>query len=112
MHDKQLIHMNTFWHGTLRAYLIGFFSALVLTGVAYFVAMTQLLPEPILSYTVVGLALVQAAVQLLFFLHVGQEPKPYWETWLFLFMFVLLIAVVVGSLWVMHDLNSRMMPGM
>ena len=36
-----------------------------------------------LNLRIVALALLQAIVQLLFFLHVGQEAKPRWETLVF-----------------------------
>ena len=62
-----------------------------------------------LIYAIIVLALAQALVQLLFFLHVGQEAKPRWETRAFCFMVLILLIIVIGSLWVMHDLNDRMM---
>lgn len=62
-----------------------------------------------LIYTVIALALVQAIVQLLFFLHVGQEAKPRWETVVFYFMVVILFIIAAGSLWIMNDLNDRVM---
>ncbi len=100
------------WHGTVRAYLIGFSASLVLTGSAFFIVIAKLLSGPILVYTLVGLALVQAIIQLLFFLHVGQEAKPRWETVVFGFMVMVLLILALGSLWIMNDLNDRVMSNM
>lgn len=100
------------WHGTLKAYAIGFILSLLLTGLSFFIVIQKELSGPTLVYTILGLAFVQAIVQLLFFLHVGQEPKPRWETLVFLFMVLILLIIVIGSLWIMNDLNDRMMDGM
>ena len=100
------------WHGTYQAYAIGFFASLFLTGLSFYLVISHTFSTSVLSYTIVGLALVQAAVQLRFFLHLGQEAKPLWETIVFFFMLVILLIICLGSLWVMNDLNSRMMPDM
>ncbi len=73
---------------------------------------TQVLSGPIFLFAIVGLALVQAIFQLLFFLHLGQEAKPRWEMLVFYFMLLVLFIVVIGSLWIMNDLNNRVMPEM
>lgn len=100
------------WHGTPRAYLIGFISSFVLTAASFTLVMLGLLTGTALIYAIVGLALVQAIVQLLFFLHVGQEAPPRWETLVFAFMVLVLLIIAIGSLWIMNDLNDRVMSGM
>ena len=42
----------------------------------------------------------------------GQEAKPRWETLIFCFMVLILLIIVIGSLWIMNDLNERVMPEM
>lgn len=112
MHELSLKEIQKKWHGSLKAYIIGFVVCLVLTSISFALVTENLLSGKTLVYTLVGLALVQAIVQLLCFLHVGQEEKPKWETLIFGFMVVILVIIVAGSLWVMNDLNERMMPEM
>jgi cytochrome o ubiquinol oxidase operon protein cyoD len=57
-------------------------------------------------------ALIQAIVQLRYFLHLGQEAKPRYESLVFYFMAVVLIIITIGSLWIMSDLNARVMSDM
>ncbi|MDP1881103.1 MAG: cytochrome o ubiquinol oxidase subunit IV [Parachlamydiaceae bacterium] len=97
------------WHGSYRAYLIGFISSLVLTLTSFTLVLTRYFSNQGTIYLIVSFALVQAVIQLLFFLHVGQEAKPKWETLIFYFMILILIIIAVGSLWVMNDLNERVM---
>lgn len=110
--DLSLKETQKEWHGTLKSYVIGFSASLLLTAISFSLVITKLFPEHILIYTILGLAIVQAIVQLLFFLHVGQEPKPRWETLVFYFMVLVLFIIVVGSLWIMYDLHQRVMPAM
>lgn len=107
--DLSLKETQKEWHGTLKSYLIGFIASLALTGTSFFLVIYRLLPGQTLIYTIVALALVQAIFQLLFFLHVGQEAKPRWETVVFYFMVMVLFIIAIGSLWIMYDLNNRVM---
>ena len=100
------------WHGTIKSYLIGFFGSCLLTGASFLLVMTKWLTGASLVYTILGLALVQAIVQLLYFLHVREGAKPRWEMLVFYFMVIILLIIVIGSLWIMNDLNDRMMSGM
>lgn len=100
------------WHGTLASYAIGFTASIILTTISFLLVITRFLSGQSLIYAITGLALVQAIFQLLFFLHLGKEPKPRWETIIFFFMLLILLIIVVGSLWIMYDLNDRLMPGM
>lgn len=99
------------WHGTLKSYAIGFLSSLLLTAISFGLVVSGQLQAATLTYTLIVLAVVQAIIQLLYFLHVGQEEaRPRWATITFCFTVLILLAFVIGSLWVMNDLNSRMMP--
>ena len=100
------------WHGTLKAYVIGFVASLLLTSASFVIVLTQLLPQRELIFALAILALVQAVFQLIYFLHVGQEAKPQWETVVFYFMLIILFILVAGSLWITYDLNYRVMPEM
>ena len=110
--DLTLSQIKKEWHGSLRSYIIGFISCLILTGISFFLVSTNMFEERTLTYTIAALAVVQATFQLVFFLHLGQEAKPRFETFIFLFMLLILLIIVIGSLWVMNDLNKRVMPHM
>lgn len=111
-YDLTLKEIKKEWHGTLKAYIIGFTASLLLTVISFLLVATRLLSDQHLIYVIVFLALAQAVIQLIFFLHLGQEAKPRWETVVFCFMVVVLLIIAIGSLWIMHDLNERVMAGM
>jgi cytochrome o ubiquinol oxidase subunit IV len=113
MHDDQeLAQILKQWHGTLSSYLIGFFLSAVLTAASFYLGFTQPFRNQAMLFVLTGLGILQAIVQLWFFLHLGKESKPHWETMIFLFMTLVLLIIAVGSLWIIYDLNERVMSEM
>ncbi|MBI5272627.1 MAG: cytochrome o ubiquinol oxidase subunit IV [Chlamydiia bacterium] len=100
------------WHGSPKSYVIGFTASILLTAASFSCVMIGVLSGKALVYTLVGFALVQAIFQLLYFLHLGKEESPRWETLIFGFMVMVLLIVAIGSLWIMSDLNDRVMSDM
>jgi cytochrome o ubiquinol oxidase operon protein cyoD len=43
-----------------------------------------------------------------FFLHLGRESKPRWNLNALLFAVLVVVIIVFGSLWIMHNLNYHM----
>jgi cytochrome o ubiquinol oxidase subunit IV len=97
-------------HGTYSSYIVGFIVSLVVTLAAYFLVVDRMLTGSSLVAAVIGLAALQLVVQLRFFLHVGKEATPRWNFFAFLITIVMLVALVWGSLWIMDNLNTRMIP--
>lgn len=107
-HEPSLSQIQKEWHGTATSYVIGFTASLILTSLSFLLVAKGMIS----GYALIALALLQAAIQLRFFLHLGQEAKPRWETLIFYFMLLLLVIVAAGTLWIMDDLNNRMMMNM
>jgi len=104
-----LKQVQKMWHGSLRSYLIGFFACLLLTSLSFALVIGRVFSDDFLKVSIAALALVQAVFQLLYFLHLGKEGKPHWETCIFFFMFLILMIIAGGTLWIMHDLKMRTM---
>lgn len=95
---------------TLRPYLIGFLSSIVLTLTSFIIVIKKLLPSSAIFLTIVGFAVLQAILQLNLFLHLGKESKPRWKMMTFLFMALVLVIIFFGSLWIISNLNYNVMP--
>lgn len=91
------------------SYVIGFSLSLLLTLAAFGLVIYDLLSGGELIAAIVGLAALQLLVQLVFFLHLGKETKPRWNLIAFVSMLVILLVIVVGSLWIMKNLDYNMM---
>lgn len=108
-HELSLQETQKKWEGTLQGYIIGFIASLLLTCTSFALVGFELIEPPTVVYVIVGLALVQAITQLIFFLHMGHEMEPSWKTHGFYFMILLLLIIVIGTLWIMTDLHMRVM---
>lgn len=96
-------------HGSYKSYIIGFVLSILLTFLAYFLVVQGKM-EGFNPYVLLGiLASLQFIVQLIFFLHLASEEKPRWNLQSFVFTFISVVILVVGSLWVMYSLDYNMM---
>jgi cytochrome o ubiquinol oxidase subunit IV len=95
--------------GTLLSYTVGFLTSIILTVGVYQLVVNQVLAGWALILTILGLAVVQLVVQLLFFLHLGREAKPRWNFLVFGMMVIIVVIVAGGSLWIMKNLNYHSM---
>lgn len=96
--------------GSYAAYITGFVLSIVLTLIAYLSVVNAWFSGVGLVAFVSGLAVLQLLVQLIFFLHLSRESKPRWNLMSFLFAALVVLIVVIGSIWVMYNLNYNMMP--
>ena len=94
----------------LQTYVTGFLLSIGLTIWAYVsVAYRSFRGRWLLAW-LLGLALVQFVVQLVFFLHIGAETKPRWRRLVLVLMIFFVMVVILGSIWIMYNLNYRMSP--
>lgn len=91
--------------GSVASYSIGFALSLLLTLLPYFVVTDKILSGWSLTLYLIAFALAQLYVQLFFFLHLGRETRPRWNLLAFIFMGLIVVILVFGSLWIMRNLN-------
>ncbi len=92
----------------LAGYINGFLGSVFLTMAAYLLVVQHTLSNHVLIGVIAILALIQFVVQLLCFLHMGTETRPRWKLAVFLFMIIIVVILVGGSLWIMANLNKNM----
>jgi cytochrome o ubiquinol oxidase operon protein cyoD len=67
------------------------------------------LAQPYVLAAIMALAVAQLAVQLIFFLHLGEEKRPRWRLISVVCAVTVVLIVVGGSIWIMANLNYNMM---
>lgn len=92
----------------MRSYVAGFVISIIFTLIPYFIVVNHLFGDSSLMYAVVGFGLAQLLVQVVFFLHLHKKSKPHWNLIVFIFTLLIVAIFVVGSLWVMYNLNYNM----
>lgn len=96
--------------GTLVSYSVGFGLSLLFTLLAFALAGLHWLHGRLLIAGLLALAVIQFMVQIMFFLHLGHESKPRWRQLLLGLMVFFVLILVIGSVWIMYNLNYRMAP--
>lgn len=89
----------------ISAYIFGFAISLYLTITAYWLTVNDVFEPTTFMVAILALAVLQFAVQVIFFLHIGEESKPRWNLTTLLFMLLVVAIVVIGSLWIMDNLS-------
>jgi cytochrome o ubiquinol oxidase operon protein cyoD len=94
----------------ISGYLVGLGLSILLTVVAFYVSGTSLVWRPSIPVALVVLAVAQMGVHLVFFLHITSGPESYNNVLALAFGVLIVFLLIVGSLWIMSNLNHNMMP--
>jgi cytochrome o ubiquinol oxidase operon protein cyoD len=91
-------------------YTIGLGLAVILTATSFWVANTSVLWGPGIHLGLAVLAIAQMGVHLVFFLHITTAPDNTNNVLALAFGVLIVILVIAGSLWIMDNLSSNLMP--
>jgi len=94
---------------TVGSYIAGFALSVIFCFSAFTIVMGNLLTGTSLVVVLISLALAQAFVQMIFFLHLGRGS--HWSKVIFLSTAGIIFILVGGSLWIMNHLNYHMTSG-
>lgn len=97
-------------HGSMRDYVIGFVLSVILTAIPFWLVMARPLAAGPTIALVVGFAVVQVVVHMVYFLHMSPKAEGGWTMTSLIFTLIVVLIMLSGSLWVMHHLNTNMMP--
>jgi cytochrome o ubiquinol oxidase operon protein cyoD len=96
-------------HGSIGSYATGFILSVILTVAAFGLVMNGTLTGENALLAIAGLALVQIVVHLVFFLHMNSSSAQRWNVMAFGFTVLTAVILIVGSLWIMHNVSMHMM---
>lgn len=98
-------------HKSLSSRVIGYIASLALTFAAfYLVAHPEFFSLKTALTALIILALLQSAAQSIFFLNVLSEKGPRWNLIVFSSTISIVVIIVCFSIWIMHHLDTNMMP--
>jgi cytochrome o ubiquinol oxidase subunit IV len=92
------------------SYSAGLGLAILATIVSFVVSQTHLLWPPGIPVGLVVLAFAQIGVHLVFFLHLGSGSDSTNNILALAFGVLIVFLVITGSVWIIANLNSNMMP--
>src|SRR5678815_3271889 len=98
-------------HITIGGYVTGFVLSVILTAIPFWLVMGKVFPSSTTTtFVILGFAMVQIYVHMVFFLHMTSKAEGGWTWMSLIFTLVLLVIVLSGSLWIMYHLNENTMP--
>lgn len=95
--------------GSLKTYLTGFALALILTAIPFALVMSGGFSFKTALAGILCAGIAQILVHLHYFLHLGMASEARWNVLAMIFTVLIMILFVGGSIWIMTDLNFRMM---
>ena len=104
-------HGHEAGHGSFKGYMIGFILSVVLTAIPFWLVMAGVFDSKLLTAVLVmGIGVVQIVVHMVYFLHMNPRSEGGWTMMALIFTLIIVGIALAGSLWVMHHLNTNMMP--
>ncbi len=98
-------------HGSFKSYMIGFVLSVILTAIPFWLVMSGALgSNQLTGFAIMGFAVVQIVVHMVYFLHMNGKSEGGWTLLALVFTIILVVIALAGSLWVMYHLNTNMMP--
>lgn len=91
----------------MASYTVGFILSLVFTLIPYQLVANQIITGRLLLLTILGFAVLQMIVQVVFFLHLGRGPEPRWNLYFLLGTIVAILVVVGGSIVIINNLHGN-----
>lgn len=96
-------------HGSVKSYIVGFILSIILTVIPYYLVTHGSMEHDSLVVTVIVIAVAQLLVQVIYFLHLSLRPEDRNNTMSFIFTMIVVLILVIGSIWIMWNLNYNMM---
>jgi len=88
-------------HGSLKSYVIGFLLSIVLTIIPLVVILNHMFGEMTRIAIILLMAILQFAVQLVFFMHLKEGENARWNMMALVLGLIILLTIVAGSIWIM-----------
>ncbi|HET8744424.1 MAG TPA: cytochrome o ubiquinol oxidase subunit IV [Ramlibacter sp.] len=109
-HEHHDAHEDIGYHATVKGYLTGFVLSVILTAIPFWLVMAKVLPTSATVPIILGFAAVQVIVHMVYFLHMNTKVEGGWSFLALLFTVIVVVIMLAGSIWVMYNMNTNMMP--
>lgn len=96
-------------HGSVKDYTIGFILSVILTVIPFALVMFPSVSHEATLWIVVGFAVIQIFVHLIYFLHMNGSSEQRWNIMAFAFTALIIVLVIGLALWIMASIHTLMM---
>ncbi|MBW9088313.1 cytochrome o ubiquinol oxidase subunit IV [Rhizobium wenxiniae] len=103
-------HGHEAGHGSFKSYVTGFVLSVILTAIPFWLVMGDVLDSKVATVSAIMIiGAIQIVVHMVYFLHMNTKSEGGWTMMALIFTVIIVAIALIGSLWVMHHLNSNMM---
>ena len=103
-------HGHEAGHGSFKSYVTGFVLSVILTAIPFWLVMGDVLDSKIATVSAIMIiGAIQIVVHMVYFLHMNTKSEGGWTMMALIFTVIIVAIALIGSLWVMHHLNTNMM---
>jgi cytochrome o ubiquinol oxidase subunit IV len=103
-------HGHEAGHGSFKSYMTGFVLSVILTAIPFWLVMGDVLDSKVATVgAIMIIGAIQIVVHMVYFLHMNTKSEGGWTMMALIFTVIIVAIALVGSLWVMHHLNTNMM---
>jgi len=95
--------------GSYKSYASGFILSILLTAIPFALVMSGAVSRSAAIFGIFGAAIMQILVHLHYFLHLDTSSAAHWNVLALLFTLLIMTLFVGGTIWIMYNLNYRMM---
>lgn len=89
----------------MKKYFFGFLWSLFLTIIPFILVSCKIFPSFIKKCIIFICAFIQIIIQFRYFFHLNFSKKYIWIIYLLLFTGIIVLIIVIGSIWIMNNLN-------
>ena len=94
-------HASNTASGSLWMYIVGFVISIALTVGALWLVLARQFSTGTLLTIILLLAILQIGVQMFFFMHITDSPRPQFNLWILGLGMFFTFVVIAGSVWIM-----------
>lgn len=98
-------------HGSSKEYVTGLMLSIVLTVIPFGMVMLGLATPLVAIIVIVACAIAQLLVQAVFFLHMNTSSEQSWNLVTATYCLFVLVALVIGSIWIFFHLHHNTLMG-
>lgn len=99
------------FHISRSGYLTGFVLSVILTAIPFWLVMSHVISSSAgTAFAILAIGAVQIVVHMIYFLHMNTTIEQGWSLMALIFTVVFVVITLAGSMWVMHHMNTNMMP--
>lgn len=95
--------------GNFKSCIAGFILSVVLTAIPFALVLSSITSRSAILFGIFGAGTIQILVHLHYFLHLDASSAARWNILALLFTLLIMILFVGGTIWIMYNLNYRMM---